>query len=63
LLYVTCETNPSYNNTLGVMGGLHAVYKISAGLAFLMAAMVGVLVSALALHHIAPPDPNVQNQL
>ena len=32
---------------LGVMGGLHAAYKISPGLAFLMAAMVGVMACAI----------------
>jgi hypothetical protein len=32
---------------LGVLGGLHAAYKISGGLAFLMAVMVGVMACAI----------------
>ncbi len=32
---------------LGVVGGLHAAYKISGGLAFLMLAMVGVMACAI----------------
>ena len=32
---------------LGVMGGLYEAWKLSAGLAFLMAAMVGVMAAAI----------------
>jgi hypothetical protein len=32
---------------LGVLGGLHEAWKLSPGLAFLMAAMVGVMAAAI----------------
>ena len=32
---------------LGVLGGLHAAYRFSPGLAFLMAVMVGVMACAI----------------
>ncbi len=32
---------------LGVLGGLHEAWKLSPGLAFLMAAMIGVMAAAI----------------
>lgn len=47
---------------LGVLGGLHEAWKLSPGLAFLMAAMVGVMAAAIGSVVLTVRRENAEEQ-